>query len=83
MIFKIRLTFFKMLERSLLPLKKSMLKMKYKLLFQMSFTVMIKTLRQKLKKSTKSWRIYVKLKELSSLIIIILMVHVLIEANYT
>ena len=83
MIFKIRLTFFKMLERSLLPLKKLMLKMKYKLLFQMSFTVMIKTLRQKLKKSTKSWRIYVKLKELSSLIIIILMVHVLIEANYT
>ena len=83
MIFKIRLTFFKMLERSLLPLKKSMLKMKYKLLFQMSFTAMIKTLRQKLKKSTKSWRIYVKLKELSSLIIIILMVHVLIEANYT
>ena len=60
-----------------------MLKMKYKLLFQMSFTAMIKTLRQKLKKSTKSWRIYVKLKELSSLIIIILMVHVLIEANYT
>ena len=83
MIFKIRLTFFKMLERSLLPLKKSMLKMKYKLLFQMSFTAMIKTLRQKLKKSTKNWRIYVKLKELSSLIIIILMVHVLIEANYT
>ena len=83
MIFKIRLTFFKMLGRSLLPLKKSMLKMKYKLLFQMSFTAMIKTLRQKLKKSTKSWRIYVKLKELSSLIIIILMVHVLIEANYT
>ena len=72
-----------MLERSLLPLKKSMLKMKHKLLFQMSFTAMIKTLRQKLKKSTKSWRIYVKLKELSSLIIIILMVHVLIEANYT
>ena len=72
-----------MLEMSLLPLKKSMLKMKYKLLFQMSFTAMIKTLRQKLKKSTKSWRIYVKLKELSSLIIIILMVHVLIEANYT
>ena len=61
-----------------------MLKMKYKLLFQVSFTALIKTLRQKLKKSAKSWRIYVKVKGLSSLIIIIiLMVHVLIEANYT
>ena len=29
------------------------------------------------------WRIYVRAKGLSSLIILILMVHVLIEANYT
>ena len=36
MTFKIRLTHFKKLERSLLPLKKSMLTMKYKLLYQVS-----------------------------------------------
>ena len=72
-----------MLERPLLPLKKSMLTMKYKLLFQVPFTAMIKTSRKKLKKSTESWRIYVRAKGLSSLIILILMVHALIEANYT
>ena len=38
---------------------------------------MIKTSRKKLKKSTESWRIYVRAKRLSSLIILILMVHVL------
>ena len=38
---------------------------------------------KKSKKSTESWRIYVRAKELSSLIILILMVHALIEANYT
>ena len=53
---------------------KSMLKMKYQLLFQVSFIVMNKTSRKKLKKSTESWK---------SLILIILMVHALIEANYT
>ena len=71
MTFKIRLTHFKKLERSLLPLKKSMLTMKEKLLFQMSFTAMIKTSRKILKKSTESWRIYVRVKGLSSLIIVI------------
>ena len=62
---------------------KSMLTMKYKLLFQVSFTVMIKISRKKLKKSTESCRIYARVKGLSSLIIILLMVHALIEANYT
>ena len=74
---------FKKWERSSLSLKKSMLTMKYKLLFQVSFTTMIKTSRKKLKKSTESWRIFVRVKGLSSLIILILMVHALIEANYT
>ena len=83
MTFQIKLTHFKKLERSLVPLKKLMLTMKYKLLSQVSFTVMIKTSRKKLKKSTESWRIYVRAKGLSSLIILILMVHALIEANYT
>ena len=55
MTFKIRLTHFKILERSLLPLKKSMLTMKYKLLFQVPFIAMIKASRKKLKKSTESW----------------------------
>ena len=45
-------------------------------------TAMIKTSRKKLKESTESWRIYLRVKGLSSLIII-LMVHTLIEANYT
>ena len=80
---QIKCTRFKKLERSILPLKKLMLTMKYKLLSQVSSTVMIKTLRKKLKKSTESWRIYVRVKGLSSLIITILMVHALIEANYT
>ena len=79
---KIELTHFKKLERSLLPLKKSMLTMKYKLLSEI-FTAIIKASRKKLKKSTESWRIYVRVKGLSSLIILILMVHALIEANYT
>ena len=58
--------------------------MKYKLLFQVSFTAKIKTLKKKLKKSTESCRIYVRVKGLSSLIIIIIMmVLALIEANYT
>ena len=56
---EIKLTHFKKLERSLLPLKKLI----YKLLSQVSFTVMIKTSRKKLKKSTESWRIYVRVKE--------------------
>ena len=60
---EIKLTHLEKLERSLLPLKKSMLTMKYKLLFQVSFTAMIKTSRKKLKKSTESWRIYVRVKE--------------------
>ena len=47
---------------------------------QVSFTAMIKTSR---KKSTESWRIYVRAKGLSSLIILILMVHALTEVNYT
>ena len=59
-------------------LKKSMLTMKYKLLSQASFTGMIKTSRKKLNKSTESSRIYVRVKELSLSIIIILMVHTLI-----
>ena len=59
-------------------LKKSMLTMKYKLLSQVSFTEMIKTSRKKLNKSPESWRIYVRVKELSLLMIIILMVHTLI-----
>ena len=66
MTFKIKLTRFKKLERLLLPLKKLMLTMKYKLLSKVSFTVMIKTWRKKLTKSTESWRIYVRVKELSS-----------------
>ena len=82
MKFKIRSAHFIKLEKSLLQLKKSILTMKYKLLFQVSFTAMIKTSRKKLKKSIESWRIYVRVKGLSSLIII-LMVHALIEANYT
>ena len=82
--FKIRVTLFKKLERLLLPLKKSMLTMKYTLLFQVLFTAMMKTLKKKLKMSTESWIIYVvRVKGLSSLIIIIFMVHALIEANYT
>ena len=52
------------IERLLLPLKKLMLTMKSKLLFQVSFTAMIKTSRKKLKKSTESWRIYVRAKRL-------------------
>ena len=63
MKFKIRLTHFKKLEKALLKLKKSMLTMKYKLLFQVSFTAMIKTSRKKLKKSTESWRIYVRVNK--------------------
>ena len=55
MTFKIRLTHFKILESSLLPLKKSMLTMKYKLLFLVPFIAMIKASRKKLKKSTESW----------------------------
>ena len=81
--FKIRVTHFKKLERLLLQLKKSMLTVKYTLLFQVSFIVMMKTSRKKLKISTESWIIYARVKGLSSLIIIILMVHALIEANYT
>ena len=69
--------------RKVITTIKSMLTMKYKLLFQVSFTVMIKISRKKLKKSTESWRIYARVKGLSSLIIILLMVHALIEANYT
>ena len=38
---------------------------------------------EKLKKSTERWRIYVRVKGLSLLIIIILMAHPLIETNYT
>ena len=83
MTFKIRLTHFKKLKRLLLPLKKLMLTMKSKLLFQVPFTAMIKTSRKKSKKSTERWRIYKRAKGLSSLIILILMVHDLIEANYT
>ena len=79
---EIKLTHLEKLERSLLPLKKSMLTMKYKLLSEI-FTAIIKASRKKLKKSTESWRIYVRVKGLSSLIILILMVHALIEANYT
>ena len=61
-----------------------MLTMKYTLLFQVLFTALIKTLKKKLKMSTESWIIYVvRVKGLSSLIIIIFMVHALIEANYT
>ena len=48
----------KKLER----LKKLMLTMKSKLLFQVPFTAMIKTSRKKLKKSTESGRIYVRAK---------------------
>ena len=78
MTFKIKLTHFKKLERSLLPLKKSMLTRKYKLFSQVSFNAMVKTSWKKLKKSTESWRIYVRVKGLSLLIItIILMVHAL------
>ena len=47
-------------------LKKLMLTMKYKLLSHVSFTVMVKTSRKKLMKSTKSWRIYVRVNKLSS-----------------
>ena len=83
MTFKIRLTRFKKIERLLIPLKKLMLTTKSKLLFQVSFSEMIKTLRKKFKKSTESWIIYVRAKGLNSLIILILMVHALIEANYT
>ena len=75
MTFKIRLTHFKKLERLLLPLKKLMLTIKSKLLFQVSFTAMIEASRKKLKKSTESCRVYVRAKGLSSLIILILMVH--------
>ena len=50
MTFKIRLTYFKKLEKLLLPLKKLMLTMKSKLLFQVPFTAMIKTSRKKLMK---------------------------------
>ena len=58
--------------------------MKYTLLFQVLFTALMKTLKKKLKMSTESWIIYVvRVKGLSSLIIIIFMVHALIEANYT
>ena len=64
-------------------IKEIMLTMKSRLLFQVSFTAMIKTSRKKLKKSTESWRIDVRAKGLSSLIILILMVHALIEANFT
>ena len=61
-----------------------MLTMKYPLLFQVLFTALMKTLKKKLKMSTESWIIYVvRVKGLSSLIIIIFMVHALIEANYT
>ena len=82
--FKIRVTHFKKLERLLLQLKKSMLTVKYTLLFQVSFIVMMKTSRKKLKISTESWIIYARVKGLSSLITIItLMVHALVEANYT
>ena len=63
--------------------QKLMLTMISKLLFQVSFTAMIKTSRKKLKKSTESWRIYIRAKGLSSLTILIFMVHALIEANYT
>ena len=59
-------------------LKKSMLTMKCKLLSQVSFTGMIKTSRKKLNKSTEISRIYVRVKELSLLMIIIMMVHTLI-----
>ena len=52
--FKIRVAHFKKLERLLLPLKKSMLTVKYTLLFQVSLTVMMKTSRKKLKISTES-----------------------------
>ena len=38
---------------------------------------------EEIKQSTERWRIYVRVKRLCSLIIIILMVHALIEANYT
>ena len=58
----------------------------YNLLYILTYSlysVMIKTSRKKSKKSTESWRIYVRAKGLSSLIILILMVHALIEANYT
>ena len=74
-------------RKAITTIKKLMLTIKYKFLFQVSFTVMIKTLRKKSKKSTESWGIFVRVKRLSSLIIIIIiiisMVHVLIEANYT
>ena len=42
------------------------LTLKYKSLSQVSFTVVIKISRKKLKKSTESWRIYIRVKELSS-----------------
>ena len=75
------------IRKAITTIKKLMLTIKYKFLFQVSFTAMIKTLRKKSKKSTESWGIFVRVKRLSSLIIIIIiiisMVHVLIEANYT
>ena len=63
---KIKLTSLKKLERSLVPLKKLMLAMEYQLLSQVSFPVMTKISRKKLKKSTESWKIYVRAKELNS-----------------
>ena len=62
---EIKLTHFKMLERSLLPLKKSMLTMKYKLLSQLlsvstNCLTMIKTSMKKFKKSTEGRINYVK-----------------------
>ena len=70
-------------RKGITTIKELMLTIKYKFIFQVSLTAMIKTLRKKSKKSTESWRIYVRAKGLSSLIILILMVHALIEANYT
>ena len=45
---------------------KKMMLMKYKLLSQVSLTVMIKNLRKKLSKSIESWRVYVRVNELCS-----------------
>ena len=74
-------------RKAITTIKELMLTIKYKFIFQVTLTAMIKTLRKKSKKSTESWRIFVRVKRLSSLIIIIIiiisLVHVLIEANYT
>ena len=70
----------KKLERLLLPLKKLMLTMKSKLLFQVPFR---KKFEEEIKEINKKWENLCTGKGISLLIILILMVHALVEANYT